>query len=180
MSSMKKCLVISAIAADRPGIVRELARAAQDSGCNIDSSRMSVLGEEFALIVMLSGNWNAITKMERMLPALEEKLDATLIAKQTDNRAPRENRMPYVVEAVAVDRPGIVLELAKFFETRETAIEDLTTWTYDAPRTSAPMFAASMTVSIPADLHIGQLRADFTDFCDSLNLDATLEPARSG
>jgi hypothetical protein len=32
-------------------------------------------------------------------------------------------------------------------------------------------------VQVPTRLHIAQLREEFMDFCDSLNLDAILEPA---
>jgi glycine cleavage system transcriptional repressor len=40
------------------------------------------------------------------------------------------------------------------------------------------MFSLSMTVSLPAGVHIGRLRDEFTNFCDTLNLDATIEPTR--
>ncbi len=40
------------------------------------------------------------------------------------------------------------------------------------------LFSVRMTIGIPADTHIANLRSDFLDYCDDLNLDATLEPAR--
>ena len=52
------------------------------------------------------------------------------------------------------------------------------TWTYPAAHTGTPMFSLNLTVSIPAGVHIGRLRDEFTSFCDTLNLDATIEPAR--
>jgi glycine cleavage system transcriptional repressor len=36
-----------------------------------------------------------------------------------------------------------------------------------------------MTVNIPASLHLSQLRDDFMEICDQLNLDAILEPVKS-
>jgi glycine cleavage system transcriptional repressor len=40
------------------------------------------------------------------------------------------------------------------------------------------MFAVRMTVGIPANQQISSLREDFMEFCDSMNLDAVLEPAK--
>jgi len=41
------------------------------------------------------------------------------------------------------------------------------------------MFSVSMTVGVPADMHIPTLRGDFLDYCDGLNLDAIFEPVRA-
>lgn len=174
----KKFLVISAVGEDRAGIVNAFSRAVLDYQCNIEDSRMTVLGGEFALILLISGKWNAVAKLEAAMPELERKLKLTLIVKHTQARERAANLMPYVVDVVALDHPGIVHEVAQFFSSREINIEELSTSAYAAAHTGTPMFALTMTVSVPAHLHIGQLRNEFTDFCDQLNLDATLEPAR--
>ena len=175
---MKKYLVISALGKDRPGIVNQLSKSILDSGCNVEDSRMTVLGGEFALILLISGTWNAIAKMETMVSSLEKKLELLVVAKHTEERETRPNRTPYQVEVVSMDHPGIVHEIAGFFSNREINIEDLNTWTYAAAHTGAPMFSLSLTISVPADQSIGRLRDEFTGFCDNLNLDAILEPAR--
>jgi len=175
---MKKYFVISALGKDRPGIVNQLSQLILDCGCNVEDSRMTVLGGEFAMLLMISGHWSAITRLERQLPALEKKLELTLLAKHTEPRASTQDRVPYVVDVVAMDHPGIVRDVADFFASREINIEELSTWTYPAAHTGTPMFSLNMTVSIPGEVHIGRLRDEFTGFCDNLNLDATLEPAR--
>jgi glycine cleavage system transcriptional repressor len=175
---MKKHLVISALGKDRPGIVNDLSKAILDSGCNIEDSRMTVLGGEFALMLLISGNWSAIAKMEAMVPKLETKLELTVTARPTEPRATRPHMVPYVVDVVAMDHPGIVHDIAKFFSSRAINIEDMNTWTYAAAHTGTPMFSLNLTISVPAELNIGRLRQEFTDFCDDRNLDATLEPAR--
>jgi len=175
---MKKYFVISALGKDRPGIVNQLSQLILDCGCNVEDSRMTVLGGEFAMLLMVSGHWSAITRLERQLPVLEKKLELTLLAKHTEPRTSAQDRVPYVVDVVAMDHPGIVRDVADFFASREINIEELSTWTYPAAHTGTPMFSLNMTVSIPGEVHIGRLRDEFTGFCDNLNLDATLEPAR--
>ena len=41
------------------------------------------------------------------------------------------------------------------------------------------MFSVQANVNVPANLSIAQLREEFTEFCDHLNLDAILEPVKS-
>ena len=175
---MKKYFVFSALGKDRPGIVNQLSKAILDCGCNIEDSRMTVLGGEFALILMVSGHWGAITRLERQVPVLEKKLELTILARHTEPRTAVQDMVPYTVDVVAMDHPGIVHEIADFFATRDINIEEMSTWTYPAAHTGAPMFSLNMTVSLPAGVHIGRLRDEFTRFCDNLNLDATIEPTR--
>jgi glycine cleavage system transcriptional repressor len=152
-------LVISAIGHDRPGLIDELSRAILDCGCNIGDSRMTVLGSELAIMMALSGHWNAIAKLENLLPKLEESLDIRIISKRSEPRVGTENMIPYGVEVVSVDHPGIVYEVANFFSRRG-------------------IFALHMTIGIPADAAIASVRGDFMDFCDDLNLDAMMAPVK--
>lgn len=176
--AMNKFFVISALGKDRPGIVNDLSKAILDSGCNVEDSRMTVLGGEFALIMMVSGHWSAITRLERVLPPLEKKFDLTILSKHTEPRTVAQDRVPYTVDVVSMDHPGIVHQVADFFASRNINIEELGSWTYPAAHTGTPMFSLNLTVSIPANVQIGRLRDEFTGFCDNLNLDATIEPSR--
>lgn len=178
MPPKKNFLVISALGRDRPGIVDELSGTIFEQGCNISDSRMTVLGGEFAILLMVEGNWNTLAKLEDALPTLENRLDLTIIAKRTEGRQPSTDLLPYAVEVVSLDHPGIVHNLASFFSRRNINIEDMITTSYAAAHTGTPMFSVNMSVGIPADLHIATLRDEFMDFCDSLNLDAVLEPIK--
>jgi glycine cleavage system transcriptional repressor len=170
-------LVISSIGTDQPGIVNELAKACSANQCNIVDSRMTVLGGEFAVIMMISGNWDAIGRLESSLPAISKKLDLTTTIKHTKRRDPC-NSMVYSVNVVALDNPGIVHEIANYFSQQQINIDDLHTGTYSAPHTGTQMFSLSMSIRLSADTHIATLREEFMDFCDDLNLDAIIEPQR--
>ncbi len=170
-------LVISAIGTDKPGIVNELAKACSGNQCNIIDSRMTVLGGEFAVIMMVSGSWNDIAKLETALQSLSKRLELTTTLKHTSARA-QSPSLAYSVNVVALDNPGIVHEIAQFFSSRTINIDDLHTGTYSAPHTGTQMFSLTMTIRLAANTHIASLREDFLDFCDELNLDAIIEPLR--
>lgn len=50
-------LVITASGEDKIGLVDRLSSKITASGCNIEESRMAVLGGQFALIMLISGQW---------------------------------------------------------------------------------------------------------------------------
>ena len=178
MATQKTYLVISALGEDRPGIVSQLSKVLLDSGCNIEDSRMTVLGGEFAVMLLVEGKWNTLAKVENSLPELGRALDMTIISKRTGPRTVGGNLLPYAVDVISMDHPGIVNNLAGFFSDRGINIEDMATSSYAAAHTGTPMFTVHMTVGIPATVHIAGLRDEFMDYCDGLNLDAVLEPIK--
>ena len=175
---MENYLVITAIGKDRPGIVDELTKAILDSGCNIEDSRMTVLGGEFAILLLVSGKWNELAKYEDSISTLQKKLQLIITVTRTEEAKPKQNVMAYSVEVLSIDQPGIVHELANFFSTRQINIRELNTNRYAAAHTGTPMFSLYMTVNIPSDVRIANLRDDFLEYCDNLNMDAVLEPIK--
>ncbi|MGB5450469.1 MAG: glycine cleavage system protein R [Sedimenticolaceae bacterium] len=178
MPAKNNHLVISALGKDRPGIVNQLSKAIYELDCNISDSRMTVLGGEFAILLMIEGPWNRLAMLEDQVPELQEKLDLTITTKRTGERAGNANLLPYGVDVVSLDHPGIVYSLASFFSDKNINIEDMTTGSYAAAHTGTPMFSVRMSIGIPADIHIAALRDEFMDFCDSMNIDAVLEPIK--
>ena len=138
---------------------------------------MTVLGGEFAVIMMVSGSWDSIAKLEKSLPIISEELNLTTTVKHTKERNSAPS-MAYTVSVVALDNPGIVHELAQFFSSQNINIDDLQTGTYSAPHTGTQMFNLNMNIRIPANTHIATLRDEFMEFCDEINLDAIIEPLR--
>jgi glycine cleavage system transcriptional repressor len=137
-----------------------------------------VLGGEFAVLLLAEGHWNTLAKLEGALPELQDELGLTIISKRTEGRAKSSNLLPYMVEVVSMDHPGIVNQLAEFFSERNINIEDMVTTGYSAAHTGTPMFSVHMSVGIPADIHIAALRDEFMDYCDAFNLDAIIEPIK--
>ena len=175
---MNNFLVISALGQDRAGLIAELSQTVLNTGCNIEDSRMSILGGEFAIIMLVSGAWNNIAKLEDNLPAVGEKLGLLINCRRTQLRNLTNEEIPYTIEVVSLDHPGIVQQIAGFFSKRNINIHDMYTSCHRAAHTGSPMFTLSMTVEIPAATHISTLREQFMEFCDQLNLDAIMEPVK--
>jgi len=175
---MNQLIVLSVIGTDRPGVVDEISKVILECGGNIDESRMTALGNEFAMLLLVSGNWHTLNKLEASLDKLTTGNDLTVTVKKTATRENTDECMPYGVDIVCLDEPGIVFNLANFFAARKIEISELVTRRYSAAHTGAPMFSLQMTISLPGSVHISQLRDEFMEFCDQLNLDALLEPVK--
>lgn len=168
-------LVISALGADRPGIVDEISNIIYKHSLNIEDSRMTVLGGEFAMLLLVSGEPSAIDAFQTQIHEIEQALQMQLMIKVTDDTAPIKNAIPYAVEVTAIDHPGIVNNISSFFSQRGINIVNLHTESYSAPHTGTPMFALHMTIGISADTSIAKLRDAFMQACDELNLDAKMK-----
>ncbi len=175
---MNKHLVISALGNDQPGIVNELSKAILNQGGNITESRMTVLGGEFAMMLLVTGSPECIDNIISRLDKTGEKLNLTIIAKETQPQTSESKRLPYQITVVSMDHPGIVHDISDFLSSRRLNIEEIETKTYPAAHTGTPMFSLDMTISIPADSSVRSLRDEFITFCDDLNLDASLESKR--
>ena len=176
---MTQLIVLSAVGTDRPGVVKDISKAILDCGGNIEESRMAALGAEFAVLLLISGNWHTLTKLEKALDELTRKDGLTITIKKTGERGDQDDCIPYGVDVVCLDQPGIVFHLSEFFAARNIEIADLATRRYAAAHTGAPMFSVQMTVNIPGAAPIAQLRDEFLDLCEQLNLDSILEPIKA-
>lgn len=173
---MEKLLAVTAIGPDRAGLVKDLSGLVTDAGGNIHESRMISLGSEFAVLMLIGGNWHSVEKIREKLDALQASSGLSVTVRNSEQRDERA-LAPYVIDVVSLDHEGIVMALSGFFSSRDIEIAELNTRRYNAPHTGAAMFSVQMTVSVPPSLQVAQLRDEFLDFCDEQNLDAIMEPA---
>jgi glycine cleavage system transcriptional repressor len=174
---MEKLLAITAIGPDRAGVVRDLSQAVTNAGGSIRESRMIALGAEFAVLMLVAGNWHTVSKLQAQLQALQQQSGMTITVRETQAK-PASASAPYMVDVVTLDQEGIVFGLSSFFAQRSLDIAEVSTRRYNAPHTGAAMFAAQLTVNIPRHVHVATLRDEFMEYCDEHNLDAVMEPAQ--
>lgn len=176
---MSQLIVLSAIGTDRTGVVQDITKVILSCGGNIEESRMTTLGAEFAVLMLISGSWHTLSKLETALDKLTADQNLTVAIRKTGARVISDDRMPYAIDVVSLDHTGIVFNLADFFAARDIEIADVATRSYAAAHTGAPMYAIQMAINIPSSVSISQLRDEFLEVCDRLNLDAILEPVKS-
>jgi len=173
---MKGHAILTAIGSDRVGIVDDLTTSILDKRCNIEESRMAVLGGEFAVILLLSGDSGDIESLIEETPKMAEPLDLHISMKETVAPKADSNLRPYMIESVSLDIPGIVHSITSLLRRHGINIEDLETDTTAAPWTGAPMFVMRVRISVPPSVSLASLREEIETLEAEQNLDVKLTP----
>lgn len=171
-------LLVQAVAPSRQSPLLTLSRRIADAGCNLVESRVATVGADVSVLMLARGPWDAIAKLENALARVGKDDALHLLSYRTEVGEEQSRLLPYMVEVVAADKPGVLVELIDFFAHHKISIEQMSSMRYQAMQTGADMFQAQITIGLPADTHIASLRDEFMELCDSLNLDAIMDPVK--
>jgi glycine cleavage system transcriptional repressor len=172
----KSYAVLTAIGSDRVGIVDDISGLIASEACNIEESRMAVLGGEFAVIMLISGGAASLESLGKALPAHAEKQGLHAELRPTRPPRPMESGRPYHLEAVSLDTPGIVHSVTAVLRKHGVNIEDLETETAAAPWTGAPMFRMKAQIVIMPATTLPRLKEDLSALQESRDVDIILKP----
>ena len=134
---------------------------------------MSILGGEFALMLLISGKPATIERLQQQLTELEQPLSLTIISRTTQEPIEKPLQMAHV-RVAAMDHPGIVHKVTEFFSQQQINIKTLETNTSPAPHTGSPMFSLDAELQSPHSLKGLELAEKFDEFCQQLGLDGEL------
>ncbi|HVL55643.1 MAG TPA: formyltransferase family protein [Burkholderiaceae bacterium] len=166
-------LIVTAIGADRPGIVSLLSDRAQGFGANWAGSRMANLAGQFAGMV----HFIVPTEKAEPLAAALSKLEATglrvVIARSDAPPAPAGRRL-VKLELIAPDRPGIVRDLSRNLAERGVSIEDLHTELVSSAAPAGHVFKVRALLAVPDTLPIPELRRRLEALATELAVDIEL------
>jgi glycine cleavage system transcriptional repressor len=168
-------VVLTAIGADRVGIVDDLSGAVTAAQCNIEESKMAVLGGEFAVIMLVSGSDAPVGSLCRSLPSVGEKLGLHIACTTTRGPQTGEPGRPYILEAVSLDTPGIVHSITAILRSHHINIEDLETDTAAAPWTGAPMFRLKAHLIVGPSVPITRLKEELARLQQEHDVDIVLK-----
>ena len=175
MTQELKHLVVTAVGADRPGLVQEISEALHRAGANIEDSRMAILGGEFALILLAVGSAEAIERVRKDRTQLEDALGLGISLKDTRAVAERGGYMLYHLRVSGVDRAGIVSKVTSILAGRQVNLASLESRVQYAPHSGTPLFSLRAELQVPSELALSDLRRTLALACDEENLDFHLE-----
>ena len=163
-------VIVSAIGKDRPGIVHKVSQAIWKNGGNITVQRSVKLGGEFALIVMF-----AVEKESGIDPLLVElnglgdaQLQVSARVTETEAESAKGVRELRVCGA---DQPGIINTLTLFLLEHGMNIQAMDYTTANGPFTAAPLFNATILVSLSEGGSFDTVREDLQVLEQDLHID---------
>ncbi|AXU94064.1 MAG TPA: glycine cleavage system transcriptional repressor [Erwinia persicina] len=168
-------LVITALGVDRPGIVNAITRHVSSCGCNIEDSRLAMLGDEFTFIMLLSGSWNAITLIESTLPLKGAEMELLIVMKRTSARTTPPMPVTVWVQVEVTDSPHIIERFTDLFDSHQMNIAELVSRTQPAEENQPPRLYIQLTAHSPASQDASFIEMAFNRLCTELHAQGTIK-----
>ena len=173
---MEKTFIMTAFGKDRPGIVADLAEVVYESGCNLDDSIMTRLADEFAHILLLSGQGEDLEerlhkKCRRL--EIEKNLSAfvrPVEVKQVDSRPGNI----HTIRVEGMDQAGIVYKISKFLAENQINIENLTTKKTFSAHYGSAIYKMKIEVLMPDTISLDDTEEGLVRIENDLNVDITI------
>ncbi len=178
---MPRWFILSAVGQDRPGIVAELAQLVYDCEANLEDSRMALLGNEFAAILLCAGNAD---DLEQRLAAGAKRLEwenrLTVFLRPLEGEprpaVPAPGTRLCEIEAQGEDRAGIVARVCRALADHRVNIADLRSATLPSP-SGASLYRLTVQAEVPENLDLAQLSKDLDQVGAELGVEVSLTPA---
>lgn len=158
---------------DRSGLARDISEFFTARGINIERSRGCVLGNEFGMIILTSGNTDDIERLIGDLDGLRAKTGLEIHIRKTKAPSHREvlPSIPYKLKATSIDHPGIIHQICRILFQKGINIDDVSSNVDHNPITGANIFRMICYFSLPPAVKIVELKNDFSRISDEYNID---------
>ncbi len=178
---VRSWFILSAVGRDRPGIVADLSQLIFDCEANLEDSRMTILGNEFAAIVLCSGDG---PDLERRLGEgarrleWENRLTVFLRPLEGEPRpaVPAPGTKLFRVYAEGVDRAGIVARVCRALADLKVNITELTSDAVPSP-SGAALYRMTIEAEVPDPVSPEELARSLDEVGQAIDVDVRVEPA---
>jgi glycine cleavage system transcriptional repressor len=179
---MKRWFALSAIGADRPGIVADLAELIFECDCNLEDSSMTILGSEFAVLLLLTGEGEDVERrLSTACKRLEWENRLTVFFRPLEGEplayATRHHASPHELQVIGIDKAGIVAGVARCLADRGINIRDMRSQSKPEPGSGTPIYTMRIRMEVPPGTDEADLRQALERVAAELNVDITLQAA---
>lgn len=176
----KNYFAMTAVGKDRPGIVAAVARVLFELGCNIEDSSHTLLGGEFAIILLLTAP-ETISR-ERLENSLRDAgvplgltigLSSISLAdlSRTDDTT---HTLPFMVSVYGSDHPGIVYRITRYLAEKDVNITDLNTKVIR--KNEAPTYVMMLEIEVPSEVNPSNLTLELEAIGTELGVQVAVRP----
>jgi glycine cleavage system transcriptional repressor len=163
---------VTAIGADRPGIVAAVTGALRDLGGNLEDVSSTILRGHFAMMLVVDAPGDA-AEMRAALEAATGPLGVQVHVADVEAGAPERPRATHTLTVYGSDRPGIVAEMTALLAQRGVNITDLSCRRTAEPD---PIYAMVAEVAVPGGLDVEDLERSLGGAARGLGVDVTFNP----
>jgi glycine cleavage system transcriptional repressor len=169
---MRTNIVFTLTGPDRIGIVESVTKMLLDHGANVESSRMTRLGGEFAMLMLVSMPAEQPASLDRDVEDLiAQGYKVTTSLTQQTYAETHPGWLPFQVEVEGADHEGIIHQVARHLSERGINIESMETGVDHAPVSGTPLFTMTAIVAVPPGLAAQEWEAALQNAGEDLNVD---------
>jgi glycine cleavage system regulatory protein len=170
---MNKTLVLTAICADRPGLVQMLSEVIYTHDASWEESSMAHLCGQFAGILTVNVDESLIPALEKDLRELSKHGMAVTLNESAD--APEaDNQHTIWLDLTCHDKPGIMREVSNVFVAQHVSVQSLDTEVVSASMSGGEMFVAGAQLLVSKDFDMDNLQQALEGLSDDLMVDLAL------
>jgi glycine cleavage system transcriptional repressor len=176
----KRWFAMSAIGGDRSGIVADLAELIFECDCNLEDSSMTILGSEFAVLLLLTGEGPDVAqRLSAACKRLEWEKRLTVFVRELDHGPTPGPRRGVPLECVVtgVDKAGIVARVARTLADLGVNVTDLRSEVRPEPESGTPLYTMRLRMTAPAELARRELLACLDRVAAELRVDLVVRDA---
>ncbi len=173
---------IIALGQDRPGIVADLSGCIFDCGYNLEDTSMTQLGDEFAVLMLISGRdskrQNSHGSLHDAVKRLEWEKHLTVFVRRLEGEPePRvaAHTETYTIKATGIDRGGIVAGVSGCLADAGVDIADLRGGVSEAPQSGTPVYTLRIRATARAGVNIEALNQELDGVGRRLDVEVSLE-----
>jgi glycine cleavage system transcriptional repressor len=178
-------VAVTAVGADRPGIVAAVTKVLVERGCNLEDASMAILRGHFAMMLVVDAPGEAsadaaAVHLEAALSATADTLSLVVSVRPLADAAPAADTAPgesWTVAVYGADRPGIVYGVAALMAEMGINIVDLTTRVVGSRE--EPVYTMLLDVTVPATVAEMELRERLEERAHELGVECSLHPSEA-
>ncbi len=174
---MPNYALLTAVGADRPGIVAAITGVLYENDCNIEDSQMATLGPDFACMLMLRMPEGMISEqLARRLDRAAEDFGLRVHlhdlrpeeASETTSAQPR-----HLIHVYGADRKGIVHRISRHLAQQSVNITNLHT---EVIHHQTPLYVMMIEVEIPSYVDAGRLQQELQAIGKEIEVVVAMKP----
>jgi glycine cleavage system transcriptional repressor len=174
---MANYAILTAIGADRPGIVSAVTGVLFAADCNIEDSQMARLGPDFACMLMIRMPEGMVSEqLEQQLAPAARELGLSL---HLHDLRPEEvsetlsERPRHVIHVYGADRKGIVHRITRHLAEQSVNITNLQT---EVIHHEEPLYVMMIEVEIPPFVDSGKLQSELVGLGKEIGVVVSMKP----
>ena len=170
---MQVSLIITILAADRPGLISSISEVLEDHNSNWTESRMAHLSGKFAGLLQVSVDESNFESLTNALDNMQTSELKILVEKAETTNKPAPTKT-LKIEILCQDRIGIINDVTEELAKLNVNIEELDSSVKEASMSGGMLFSAELTLGLPEGVDAHAVEDCLEELSDQLMIDINL------